>query len=272
MEFLQEQISLHGARARPPNGDLKYDLDNRVEILIKKMDPYELDWYELSVIASGLWDYIVTGRRYRTVTFDVLDIENDAQIGWGHIVTLGRDSLLNKTSKRGLQDSSLALLSENSIPNQHNSSLTPLVGSVRWPIKDSDLILQFATINTDKGGRQFLEPEAVKDLFLAVIEIVQHNIEIKGEGTPLGFRSFRHGRSVMFEIINWPRMLNWEQFGDVVLGVIDFIIDHVHYRTYTFSVFIKKNEIAIGKICHGLLEDNNVTIARRDSVSGGRVP
>lgn len=102
MAFLQEQISLHGEEAHPLDGGLEYDLGDGLEILIRKMpeDPYGLAWSELQAVVVGLWDYIVAGSRYRPVTFDILDTENDVQIGWGHIV---KDFLSNRTAKRGLQ-------------------------------------------------------------------------------------------------------------------------------------------------------------------------
>lgn len=117
---MREQINLHGHEAYPINGGLEYDLGHGLEILIRKMpeDPYGLDWSELQDVIVGLWDYIVTGMRYRAVTFDILDIEDDDQIGWGHIVNEDGTSNSNTTTKRDLRIVTPALSSSApSIPS-----------------------------------------------------------------------------------------------------------------------------------------------------------
>ena len=229
-------------------------------------DPDGLDWSELQAVIVGLWEYIVTGMRYRAVTFDVLDIEADSQIGWGHIVTLESRSRSVKTAKRGLQLSSLALPSSaTSIPSQRNSSL-----SSDWHVEDSDMTLRFTPVRNDRGGRQYLDPETVRNLFVVVIEIIQHNIALHGQQAELGDEAFRYGRRVALEVINWPHMLTWGHLAEVVLGLVEFIVDHNHFRTWYFTIFLgePKVEIAIGKIVNGLVLHNNVTVARRSSVDG----
>ena len=267
--FLREQIILHGDEAHPLNGGLEYDLGNDVEILIRKMpeDPDGLDWSELQKIITGLWVYIVDGMRYRAVTFDILDVENDTQIGWGHIVKWDRGSPSNRTAKRALQTSTLVLPSSaDSIPGQRNSSLLNILGGpIDWRVEDSDLTLRF----TPRGSP--LDPEAVRNLFLVIIEMIQNVIAAEGEDAVVGRPSFRYGSQVVLEVINSPHMLTWEQLAEVVLGLIDFMVDHDHLRSYYFTVFVgdPKTEIAIGKIARGRVHQGNVTVARRNAVDGG---
>lgn len=267
--FLQEQISLHGDEAHPLNGGLAYDLGEDLEILIRKMpeDPDGLNWSELQDVIAGLWDYIVTGMRYRAVTFDILDIEDDAQIGWGHIVKWDRNPLSNRTAKRELQNFTPALPSfANSIPGQYNLSLPDLLGEpIDWLVKDSDMTLRISCRS------QVLEPEAVRNLFIVLIEIVQNAITAKGQDAILGGTSFRYGRLVVLEVINSPHMLTWGQMATVILGLVDFMVDHNHYHSSFFTVFLgdPKVEIGIGKIARGIVQHNSVTVARRNAVGGG---
>ena len=261
---------MHGDEAHPLNGGVEYNLDEDLEILIRKSpeDPDGLDWSELQAVVLGLWEYIVTGGRYRTVTFDVLDTENDAQIGWGHIIKWEGDSLSNQTAKRGLQISTPALPSSaNSISGQRNSSLPYLLGgSINWPLEDSDMTLRFSTGGT-RG--QALDPEAVRNLFIVLIEITQKTIAAKGNDALLGGKSFRYGRLVVLEVINSPHMLTWIQFAIVLLGLVDFMVDHEHFRSWYFTIFVRDMEIGIGKIAKGIVQDNNFTVARRNAGDGG---
>ncbi len=273
MAYLRDQISQHGDGGHPHTGGLEYDLGEGSEILIRKMpdDPDGLDWSELQTVIAGLWEYIVTGMRYRTVTFDVLDIEADAQIGWGHIVKLERDSRSDRTAKRGLQLSSLALPSSATpITSQRNSSLSTLLNSSDWQVEETDMTLRFSAIHTDRGGRQVLDPETVRNLLAVVIEIIQNNIAVHGEQAGLGDRTFRYGRLVVLEVINSPYMLSWGLFATVVLGLVEFIVDHNHFRTWYFTIFVGEPmvEIGIGKIVNGVVRHDNVTVARRSSVDG----
>lgn len=116
-----------------------------------------------------------------------------------------------------------------------------------------------------------LDPEAVRNLFIVVIEIAQNAIAAKGEDAPLGGTSFRYGKLVMLEVINFPHMLTWGQFAEVVLGMIDFMVDHDNNHSYYFTVYVgnPKVEIGIGKIGRGLVQQNNVTVARRNADGGG---
>ncbi|CAF9929601.1 MAG: hypothetical protein ALECFALPRED_004415 [Alectoria fallacina] len=264
--FLQEQINLHGAEAYPLNGGLEYNLGDGVKLLIRKMpeDPAGLDWAELQDVIVGLWEYIVEGRRYRTITFDVLNIEGDAQIGWGHIVEGDQDSSSNISAKRGLPISTLGLPSSaNSISGQRNSSLPNLLGGpLNWPVDDSDMTLRLSS----NGGRYApgsdLDPETVRDLFIVLIEIIQGAITAKGEDAILGGKSFRYGNLVVLEVINSPHMLTWGQLATVVLGLVDFMVDNNHYHSWYFTIYVgnPKVEIGIGKIARGIVQQNNVTI------------
>ena len=264
MFFVRDQISLHGDEAHPIDGGLKYDLGDGLEILIRKMpdDPNGLDWSQLQVVVIGLWEYLVSAMRYRAVTFDILDIQDDVQIGWGHI-TLESGSLWNRTAKRDLQLSSPALPSANSGSGQSNSSLSTMLDApLDWPVEDSDMTLRFTAIRKDREGRQLLDPEAVKNLLVVVIEIIQNNIATQGKEGIVGGSAFRYGRLVILEVINWPHRLTWDQLANVVLGLVGFMVDNNHYRTWYFSVFVHepKVELAIGKIMHGYLQPNNVSI------------
>lgn len=267
---------MHGDKAHTLDGELKYDLGDDLEILIRKMpdDPDGLDCSELRTIFAGLWEYIVTGKRYRAVTFDILDVQYDAQIGWGHIVKRERESLSNRIAKRGLQLSSLALPpSTNSTAGQRNPSLpTPIGTGIDWPIEDSDMTLRFSRMRTQQRERQFLDREAVKDLFVAVIEVIQDAIATHGQGGRLRGETFKYGRAIMLEIIDWKLMLTWEQIAVTVLGLVDFIVDNDNYRAWYFSIYRDPMvEIGIGRIENGYFGNNstnNVTIARRESVDG----
>lgn len=269
--FLREQINLHGDEAHPLNGGLEYDLGDDLEILIRKMpeDPDGLDWSELQEVITGLWAYIVDGMRYRAVTFDILDVEDDAQIGWGHIVKWDRGSLSNRTAKRALQTSTLVLPSSaDSISGQRNSSLLNTLGApVDWRVEDSDITLRFT------ARANPLDPEAVRNLFTVIIEILQNAIAAEGEDAVMGRSSFRYGSLVVLEVINSPHMLTWGQLAEVVLGLIDFMVDHDHLRSYYFTVFVgdPKTETAIGKIARGRVQHGNVTVARRNYLDGGGV-
>lgn len=272
--FLHEQISLHGDEAHPLNGGLEYDLGNDLEILIRKMpeDPDGLDWAELQDVISGLWAYIVEGRRYRTTTFDVLDVENDAQIGWGHIVVREQETPSNGTAKRGLEVPTLALPSStSSISGPRNSSLPSLFGgTVEWPVKDSDMTLRLSSSGGRHARGQILDPEAVRDLFIVLIEIASSAIADKGEDAILGGKSFRYGDLVVLEVINSPHMLTWGLFATVILGLVDFIVDHDHYHSWYFTIYVgdPKIEIGIGKLARGSVEQSNATVARRNGGEG----
>ena len=241
-----------------------------MEILIRKMpdDPDGLDWSQLQAVVSGLWEYIVAGMRYHTVTFDILDIEHDAQIGWGHIVKWGWGSLSNGTAKRALQLSyPVPPSSANAISDQRNSSLSgPLGNSVAdWPVRDSDMTLRFAPIPSERGRRADLDPEAVRNLFIVLIEIIQNVLATRGQEAVLGGTSFRYGRLVVLKVINAPYMLTWGQFAEVVLGLIDYMVEHNHYRARYFTIFVQdpKVEIAIGSIRNGNVQHDNVAVAGR---------
>ena len=269
---------MHGDSAHPLDGGLQYDLDNDVEILIRKMpdDPDGLSWSQLQAVVSGLWEYIVAGMRYHTVTFDILDIEHDAQIGWGHIVKWGWSSLSNGTAKRALQLSSPVPPSfANAISGQRNSSLpSPLSGpTVDWPVKDSDMTLRLSPIPGERVRRADLDPEAVRNLFVVLIEIIQDAMATQGQGAVLGGRSFRYGRLVVLRVINDPYMLTWGQFAEVVLGLIDYMVDHNHYRARYFTIFVQdpKVELAIGSIRNGNVQHENGAVARRRTVEGDGV-
>ena len=259
MAFVRDQISLHGDEAYPIHGGLEYDLGDGLEILIRKMpdDPYGLDWSELHVVVIGLWEYLVSAMRYRAVTFDILDIQDDVQTGWGHIVKWQSGSLLNKTAKRGLQ------LSPSSVSDQSSSSLpTVLDAPLDWKVKDSDMMLRFSPIRTDRMGRQILEPEVVKNLLVVVIEIIQNKIATEGATGIVGDKGFLYGRLVILEVLNWKHKVTWGQLANVVLGLVDFIVDYGHYRTWYFSIYVDepKVEIGIGKVANGYFPQNNVTI------------
>lgn len=263
---MHEQITLHGQEAYPIDGGLEYDLDDGSEILIRKMpdDPDGLDWSELLNIVAGLWEYIVTGMRYRPVTFDVLDIEIDAQIGWGHIVNGERNSIWNTTAKRDVQMVTPALLSSaNMKMGWRNSSL---LGPIDWPVKDSDMNLRFSTF---RGQR--LDPEEVKNFFIVLTKVIQNKIADRGEGAPLGSALYRFGNVVVLEVFDSSYRLTWGQLGEVILGLIDFMVDHDHNKSYHFMVFVgnPKVEIGFGTIRKGFAPQNNVTLARRSAVNEG---
>lgn len=265
--FLAEQINLHGDEAHPLNGGLEYDLGDDLEISIRKMpdDPDGLDWSELQDVVAGLWDYIVSGVRYRTVTFDILDVEADVQIGWGHIVKWDRDSGSNSTTKRALQISTPELPSSaNTISGQRNSSLADILGApFDWPVEDSDILLRFSPGGSGHPRVQALDPEAVTNLFAIVIEIIQNNIAVKGQDALVSEGTFRYGRLVMLEVIHSPDTLTWEQLATVVLGLIDFMVDHNHYQSWCFTIFVgdPKVELGFGKVAKGFGEQMNVTVA-----------
>lgn len=263
---MREQINLHGHEAYPVDGGLEYDLGGGLEILIRKMpeDPYGLDWSELQDVVVGLWDYIVTGMRYRPVTFDVLDIENDAQIGWGHIVNEDRSPTSNTTAKRDLQIVTPALPSSaNIIPGWRNSSL---LSPTDWPVKDSDMTLRMSSIRAHP-----LDPKEVRNLFIVLTEIVQNAIAARGEDAPLGSAAFRFGNLVVLEVMDSSQRLTWGQLGEVILGLIDFMVDHDHNKSYYFVVFVgnPKVEIGFGTIAKGIVQQDNVTLARRNAIDGG---
>lgn len=267
--FLREQISLHGYEAHPVDGGLEYDLSGSVEILIRKMpeDPDGLTWSELQNIIAGLWDYIVTGMRYRPVTFDVLDTEDDAQIGWGHIVNGERKTISNTTAKRDVRIVAPALPSSaNLILSQRNSSLPSPLNPLDWPVEDSDMTLRISTFRAHT-----LDPEAVRNLFIVLTEIAQRAIAAKGEDAPLGVPSVRYGSRVVLEVINQPHMLTWKQFGEVILGLIDFMVDHNHYKSCFITIYVgnPKVEIGNGKVARGIFQHNNFTVARRNAVDEG---
>ena len=263
--FLQEQIKLHGEDTHPLSGGLEYNSGAGLEILIMKQaqDPEGLQWSELQDVVTGLWAYIVTGMRYRALSFDILDIEDDFQIGYGHILKWDGASLSKRAAKRELQITSPALPSStNSIPEQYNSSLLEHLGGARdWPIEDSDLVLRIVS----RGP--YFDEEALRNLFLGVIKIVQSAITAKGEDALLGSSSFHSGRLVMLEVINEPFMLTWEQLGYVVLGLIDYMIDHHNDQAIYFTIFQgdPKVEFAIGRVMRGPFPHDNVTVARRNT-------
>ena len=263
--FLQEQINLHGEEAHPLSGGLEYNSGTGLEILIIKQaqDPEGLQWSELQDVVTGLWAYIVAGMRYRALSFDILDMEDDFQIGSGHVIKWDGPSPPKRSAKRELQVTSPALPSSaNSIPEQYNSSLAEQLGRPRdWPIEDSDLTLKIVT----RGPA--LDEEALRNLFLGAIKTVQDAITAKGKDALLGSSDFHSGRLVMLEVINEPFMLTWEQLGYVVLGLIDYMIDHRHNRANYFTIFQgdPKVEFAIGKVTKGFYLHDNVTVAKRNT-------
>ena len=270
MAFLREQISSQGRGAHPLKGAFRYDLNDDMEIVIGNMpnDPDGLDWSQLQTIVNGLWEYIVTGMRYRTVSFDILNVEDDTQIAWGQLVKWEAGSLSDQTAKRGVQ---LSSLSGDLDSGQQSSSLSNNLGRpIFWPVKDSDMTLRFSTYG---GGPQDLDRTATRDLFIDVIRNIDHEIEAHGVKALVNAESFHYGRSVVLEIINWKRVLTWGDLATVVLGLIDFMVDHEHYRSWYFAIFVQnpKVEIALGIISKDLVLHNNVTVARRRSFRNGGV-
>ena len=248
MAFLREQISSQGSGAHPLKGAFGYDLGDDMEIVIGKMpdDPDGLDWSQLQTIVNGLWEYIVTGMRYRTVSFDILNIEDDTQIAWGQLVKWESGSLSDRTAKRGVQLSSLRLPSSGDLDSgQGNSSLlgTPIF----WPVKDTDMTLRFSTFGS---GPQALDRTAVRDLFVDLTKNIDNEIAAHGVEALLNTEVFYYGRPVMLEVMNWRHMLTWGRLAAVILGLIDFMVDHEHYRSWYFAIFIQnpKVEIALGII------------------------
>ena len=240
-----------------------------LEILIRKMpgDPNGLDWSELRNVVAGLWGYIVAGGRYRTVTFDVLDIVNNVQLGSGHIEEWIGGSLPNRTAKRGLQSSKLTLLSSaDLIPGASNSSLANVLGgSVDWPVEDSDMTLRFNSGSGHSPQSRVLDLEVVRNLFRTTIELIQNAISALGQKAILGGPIFRYGDTVVLEVINSPHMLTWGQLATVVVGLVEYMIDHDHCLSYYFTIYVgdPKVEIAIGTISRGFIQDENVTTAKK---------
>ena len=271
--FLREQIRSQGRGAHPLKGAFRYDMGEDMEIVIGKMpdDPDGLDWSQLQTVVDGLWEYIVTGMRYRTVSFDVLNVENDAQIAWGQLVEWETGSLSDRTAKRGVQLSSLTLSSSGDLDSgQRSSSLsTPLGRPIYWPVKYTDMTLRFSTFG---GGPQNLDPDAVTNLFVDAIKIVNNEIAAHGVEALLNAETFHYGRPVMLEVINYRHVLTWGHLATVLLGLIDFMVDHDHYRSWSFAIFVQnpKVEIGLGIISKDLVlhNNNNVTVARRSSRDG----
>ena len=279
MAFLREQISSQGGGAHPLKGAFRYDVGDDIEIVIGKMpdDPDGLDWSQLQTIVDGLWEYIVTGMRYRTVSFDVLNVEDDAQIAWGQLVKWETGSLSDRIAKRGVQLSSLTLASSGDLNSgQRSSSLPTALGtSTNWPVKDTDMTLRFNILGK---GPQRLDREAVVNLFVDVIKFIDNQITTHGEEALLNADAFTYGGAIVLEVINWIHVLAWGHLATAVLGLIDFMVDHSHSRSWYFSIFVQdpKLEIAIGsikkreegRVAKGLVLHNNVTVARRSFVNG----
>ena len=271
MAFLREQISSQGRGAHPLKGAFRYDSGDEMEIVIGKMpdDPDGLDWSQLQTIVNGLWEYIVTGMRYRTVSFDILNVEDDAQIAWGQLVKWEIGSLSDRTAKRGVQLASVTLPSSGDLDSgQHRSSLsTPLGAPIDWPVKDTDMTLRFSTFGS---GPQNLDREVVRELFIDVIKIIDNKIATRGVEALLNAEAFHYGGPVALEVINWRHKLTWGHLATVLIGLIDFMIDHEHYRSWYFTIFVQdpKVEIGLGIINKDLVLHNNVTVARRSSRNG----
>ena len=262
-------ISSEGGEARPLDRVLKCDLGEKLEILIRNMpdDPYGLVWSQLQAMVAGLWEYIVTGMRHRTVTFDILDIEDEAQIGWSDIVKREGGSFPKRIAKRGLQLSSPALLS-------HENSVS---GAIPWKVEDSDMTLKFTPLNEPRGVREKLDLEVVKNLFIEVVEIIQNGIAAHREDELYKDDAFRYGNLIMLEIINWRDLMTWGQLATAIIGLVEFIVDNNHLRPWYFSIYVQGDpmvEVGIGKIRNGLIQYNNVTVhenvtvARRSLVDG----
>lgn len=118
--------------------------------------------------------------------------------------------------------------------------------------------LRFSTGST---RAQALDPEAVRNLLIALIEMAQRVMAAEGEDAILGGRSFRYGRLVVLEVINSPRMLTWIQFATVLLGLVDFMVVHDHFRSWYFTILVKQVETGIGKVAKGIVPDRNVSVA-----------
>ena len=247
MAFLREQIDSQGRGAHPLKGRFGYDLGDDMEIVIGKMpdDPDGLDWSQLQTIVNGLWEYIVTGMRYRTVSFDILNVENDAQIAWGQLVKWETGSLSDRTAKRGVQLSSLTLPSAEELNSgQRSSSLSnPLGRPIDWPIKDTDMTLRFSTFGS---GPQDLDRTVVRDLFVDLTKEMNKEMAAHGVEALLNTEVFHYGRRVMLEVINWRHMLTWGHLATVILGLIDFMVDHEHYRSWYFAIFVQNPKVEIG--------------------------
>ena len=257
MAFLREQIRSQGRGAHPLKGTFRYDLGDDIEIVIGKVpdDPDGLDWSQLQTIVGGLWEYIVTGMRYRTVSFDILLVKWEA------------GSLSERTVKRGVQLSSLTPPSSaNLTSGQRSPSLSaPLGGPIDWPVKNTDMTLRFSTFGS---GPQNLDREAVNHLFIDVISIVDNGIAAHGDQALFNADVFHHGGPVQLDVINWRHKLTWGQLAAVVLGLIDFMVDHEHYRSWYFSIYVlnPKVDIGLGIITKDVvLGNNNLTVARRSS-------
>ena len=272
MAFLREQISSQGRGAHPLKGAFRYDLGDDMEIVIGKMpdDPDGLDWSQLQTVVAGLWEYIVTGMRYRTVSFDILNVEDDSQMAWGQLVKWELGSLSDQTTKRGVQLSSLRLPSSGGLDSgQHSSNLSnPLGRPIDWPVKDTDMTLRFYPLGS---GSQDLDQKAVRDLFIDLIKKIDNEIATHGVGAMMNAEVLKnYGRPIELEVMGWRHMLTWGHLATVVLGLVDFMVDHEHYRAWSFTIFHQnpKVEIGLGVISKndlGFHNNNNfnVTVARR---------
>ena len=245
MAFLREQISSQGRGAHPLKGGFSYDLNEEMEIVIENMpgDPDGLDWSQLQTIVNGLWEYVVTGMRYRTVSFDIFNADDDSQIAWGHLVKWETGSHSDRTAKRGVQ--LLRPPSSGDVDSGPGSSSlsTPLGAPIDWPVKDSDMTLRFSTFGSAPDN---LDHAVVRDLLRNLIGIIDREITAHGEEALFNAETFLNGRSVMLEVINWRHLLTWGHLAKIVLGLVDFMVDHEHYHSYYFTVFIQNPKVEIG--------------------------
>ena len=245
MAFLQEQIRSQGREAHPLKGAFSYDLNEEMEIVIEKMpdDPHGLDWSQLQTIVNGLWQYVVAGMRYRTVSFDILNAEDESQIAWGQLVKWESGSLSDRTAKRGVQLSKPPS-SGDLDPGPGSLGLsTPLGAPIDWPVKDSDMTLRFSTFGSAPHN---LDRGVVRNLLRDLIGVIDRETAAHGEEALFHAETFLYGRSVMLEVMNWRHMLTWGHLGKIVLGLVDFMVDHEHYHSYYFSVLVQNPRMEIG--------------------------
>lgn len=271
---IREQIAAHGPNSHSPGPIFDYCLGDGVELQIKKRAsfPNGLLWSTLQDIVTGLWLYIIQGRRFRKAQFWVLGEAADFVIGYGVIKQQRR--LATVIAKREVEkfswsdSSSLApggiinsSLLDSRFPNSTSAnpsgfSLPSLpAGPWRFRIPNTEMTL---CISPRSPGFQLA---VIEDLLNGANNRIHDQIELHGGSASIpgiDFRQRDHNSGWALEVINSRSRsdgLTWDQLADIVIGLAWFIVDGKHYRAFYFTVLYGEAlvEIGFGRIMMSLV-------------------
>ena len=90
LDDLTKRMQTYGAYAWLPHGEYDYVIDDEVEFSAyspPELPPErQLTWQIVHIVAGGLVDLLVWGKRHREVSFKIKDGPERLLVGYGHLV------------------------------------------------------------------------------------------------------------------------------------------------------------------------------------------